>query len=99
MGFPKKANASSSTSSGGAGNENPNIFENERGIWDYVKELERRVVELEKKQRNCDAFIIQAHAVAAVAAATAGDVAKGMARGTSGGGNGNTQGNAGGSLS
>ena len=103
MGFPKKANATpSGTGGGGAGNENPNIFENERGIWDYVKELERRVVELEKKQRGCDAFIKQAHqslAVAAVAAAAAGDVAKGMARGTSGGGNGNTQGNAGGSLS
>lgn len=84
MGFPPKSNPPT-----GGGNENPNLFENLRGIWDYIKDLERRVVELEGKQKGCDAFIAQAHqqslAVAAVAAARVG-VAQG------GAGSSNTQG-------
>jgi len=85
MGFPPKSNPPT-----GGGNENPNLFENERGVWDYIKDLERRVAELEGKQKGCDAFIAQAHqqslAVAAVAAARAGAVAQG------GAGSSNTQG-------
>lgn len=87
MGFPPKGNPPT-----GGGNENPNLFENERGVWDYIKDLERRVAELEGKQKGCDAFIAQAHqqslAVAAVAAARAGTVAQG------GAGSSNTQGGA-----
>ncbi|KAF8416697.1 hypothetical protein EV426DRAFT_413621 [Tirmania nivea] len=75
MGFPPKSNPPT-----GGGNENPNLFENERGVWDYIKDLERRVAQLEGKQKGCDAFIAQAHqqslAVAAVAAARAGAVAQ-----------------------
>lgn len=87
MGFPPKGNPPT----GGAG-ENPNLFENERGMWDYIKDLERRVLELEAKQKGCDAFIAQAHqqslAVAAVAATRVGAVQAGGG----GGGSGNTQG-------
>jgi len=87
MGLPPKGNPPT-----GGGNENPNLFENERGIWDYIKDLERRVAELEGKQKGCDAFIAQAHqqslAVAAVAAARAGTVAHGGTGGS------NTQGGA-----
>lgn len=76
MGFPPKGNPPA-----GGGGENPNLFENERGVWDYIKDLERRVAELEAKQKGCDAFIAQAHqqslAVAAVAAARAGSAAAG----------------------
>lgn len=92
MGFPPKGN-----SPAGGGNENPNLFENERGVWDYIKDLERRVAELEAKQKGCDAFIAQAHqqslAVAAVAAARSGTTTTtttGIVQGS--GGSGNTQG-------
>lgn len=85
MGFPPKGNPPT-----GGGNENPNLFENERGVWDYIKDLERRVAELEEKQKGCDALIAQAHqqslAVAAVAATRVGTVAQG------GAGSSNTQG-------
>lgn len=44
-----------SNNDGGA--DNPNVFENEQGIWTYTKELERRVAELEEKVQGFDAVL------------------------------------------
>ncbi|KAI5805359.1 hypothetical protein DFH27DRAFT_609171 [Peziza echinospora] len=50
---------------------NSNVFENTQGIWNYVRELERRVAELESKQRIHDDFFAQAHQQSLAAAAMA----------------------------
>lgn len=51
------ASEANKASSGSSGGDNPNIFENEGGIWAYTKELERRVAELEEKVKGFDAVL------------------------------------------
>ena len=91
MGFPQPNQQHQSgrpLSSSGGGNQNPNIFENERGVWDYVKELERRIVELETKQRGYDAILAQAQQSLAVAATAQLAAVSGNNQAAAGGGNG-----------